>query len=155
MIFFNNLIQSRWLHNGTLHSGPGLLPGTSGGNNRCAGLQLSHVPHSWVGRGLVRGSTHPVSASPSRLCNISQSSVVSSSTWRMPSINLPERRNNSFGCPLYSLPWIGLFYQLSTRTNSQSPKKPTSATLPWLLSHWRLLLREGGGFVSTRSCTCF
>ena len=39
------------------------------------------------GRGGVRGSTHPVSASPSRLCNISQSSVVSSSTWRMPSIN--------------------------------------------------------------------
>ena len=47
--------------------------------------ELSNVPYRRGG--VVRGSTYPVSASPSRLCNISQSSVVSSSTWRMPSIN--------------------------------------------------------------------
>ena len=39
------------------------------------------------GEVVVRGSTHPVPASPSWLCNISQSSVVFSSTWRMPIIN--------------------------------------------------------------------
>ena len=58
---------SRWLHNGILHSGPGFAVWIADGKYRCAGLQLSHVPHRWVGGGVVCGSTHPVPASPSRL----------------------------------------------------------------------------------------